>query len=205
MMINVNFFLIALTVVVSLAYLVLLNSYQELKRKRRDYERQALARAQKIIDKAMVEASSILSKAQVLEGEIRAKIAESSQSISENQKDVYSRVLEEVKNQLSLVVQKASDDIKRDATEEISAFASSIRDETISTEKEVREKISQEYLKLENELAEYKRQRLAQAQVEIERIITQVTSKVLGRSLTREDHKELIIIALDEARREGVL
>lgn len=203
-LISNQYILITLALFVT-AFLVLLFKYFDLKAKRDRHEREALRRSEKIIDKAMQEATSIISRSQVLGEEVRSKIAESSNEISDQQKDIYKKVLDEVRNQLYQVVQKASEDIKQDASSEISAFANSVRAETIATEQEVKSKISEEYLKWERELDEYKRLKYQTASQEIEKIISEVTKRVLGEALSPENHKDLILKALEEAKKSGVL
>lgn len=199
-----NEFLVILVLLFGAGYLVLLYKYFRLRSKRNYYEKEALRRSQKIIDKAIDEATGIVSKAQIIEDQVKSKIAESTSEISDQQKDVYKKVLDEVRNQLYEVVQKASQDIKEDASSEISAFANSVRAETTATEQEVKNKISEEYVKWERDLEEYKRVKLAEAANDVQRIISEVTKKVLGEALDSANHKDLIIRALEEAKSSGV-
>lgn len=199
-----NQFLFILLALFAFGYFLLLFKYLKLKNERKSHEKLALERSEKIIDKAIIEASEIISKAQVLEEEVKSKISESSSQISDNQKDVYKKVFDEVKSQLYEVVQKASQDIKQDAQEEIAAFANSVREETIATETEVKTKISEEYVNLERDLEEYKRTKMLEAAHEAEKLISIITKKVLNESLSTQNHKDLIIKALEEAKKNNV-
>lgn len=204
LLIQNNPFLIFIVLLFAFGYLILLFKYLDLRSKRKTYEKEALERSQKIIDRSIVEASAIISKAQVLEEEVKSKISQSTDEISETQKDVYKKVLEEVKNQLYEVVQKASYDIKQDAQEEIASFANSVREETIATETEVKSKISEEYANLERDLEEYKRSKMAETAEAVEKLVKEVSKKVFSESLTNENHKDLILRALEEAKRNNV-
>lgn len=197
-------FLVFIILIFAVGYVVLLFKYMDLRSKRKTYEKEALERSQKIIDRSIVEASSIISKAQVLGEEVRTKISDSTSQISDNQKEIYQKVLNEVRNQLYEVVQKASQDIKNDAQEEIASFANSVREETIATETEVKTKISQEYVNLERDLEEYKRTKMLEAAEQVEKLISVVSKKVFSESLTPENHKDLILRALEEAKKNNV-
>lgn len=202
-MLNQNFYLL-LTLLFAVSDLLLFSKYLKLKKGRRDYEVEALKRSQRIIDKAITRASEIVSRSQGLEDEVRQKIAQSSSDLSDQQRDVYAKIIDQIKTELTQVVQDASNDIKRDAQEEVSAFANSMREETISTEQDVKAKISNEYVKLEADLAEYRRQRMLEAQREIEELVNKVSVKVLGKSLSSEDEKALIVRTLEEAKKNNV-
>lgn len=204
LLIQNNPFLVFIVVLFAFGYLILLFKYLDLRSKRKTYEKEALERSQKIIDRAIVEASAIISKAQVLEEEVKSKISQSTDEISETQKDVYKNILNEVKNQLYEVVQKASYDIKQDAQEEIASFANSVREETLATESEVKSKISEEYANLERDLEEYKRSKMAETSEAVEKLVAEVSKKVFSESLTNENHKDLILRALEEAKRNNV-
>lgn len=197
-------FLVFIILIFAVGYVVLLFKYMDLRSKRKTYEKEALERSQKIIDRSIVEASSIISKAQVLGEEVRTKISDSTSQISDNQKEIYQKVLNEVRNQLYEVVQKASQDIKNDAQEEIASFANSVREETIATETEVKTKISQEYVNLERDLEEYKRTKMLETAEQVEKLISVVSKKVFSESLTPENHKDLILRALEEAKKNNV-
>lgn len=199
-----NPFLIFVLLIFAFGYVILLFKYMDLRSKRKTYEKDALERSQKILDKAIIEASGIISKAQVLGEEVRSKISDSTTQISDNQKDVYQKVLDEVRNQLYEVVQKASQDIKQDAQEEIASFANSVRQETIATESEVKTKISQEYINLERDLEEYKRTKMIETAEQVEKLVAVVSKKVFTESLTPENHKDLILRALEEAKKNNV-
>ena len=57
---------------------------------------------------------------------------------------------------------------------------------------------------IQNELEEYKSQQLRTAEEKIEKIVQQVAQEVFNRSLTTEEHKQLIIRSLERSKKEGV-
>ena len=58
--------------------------------------------------------------------------------------------------------------------------------------------------KLERELEEYKKQRLKEADKTVNKIVQKVSQEVLGKSLSMEEHHDLIINSLEKSRVEGV-
>lgn len=57
---------------------------------------------------------------------------------------------------------------------------------------------------LQKEIAEYKEERLKQAEQSVNLIIKKVSQTVFNKTLTPQNHKDLIIASLDRARKEGI-
>ncbi|MBN1168302.1 hypothetical protein JXA63_00270 [Candidatus Woesebacteria bacterium] len=56
----------------------------------------------------------------------------------------------------------------------------------------------------ESELKKHQQQKLAEAEQKINEVVKNVSQKVLNKSISYEDHKNLIIEALEKAQKEGV-
>ena len=57
--------------------------------------------------------------------------------------------------------------------------------------------------KLQKELEEYKAMRMQQAERTITHVIQEVAQDILNKSLSLEDHEQLLIEALEKAKKEG--
>jgi flagellar biosynthesis/type III secretory pathway protein FliH len=57
---------------------------------------------------------------------------------------------------------------------------------------------------MQKELDAYKQQRFSEADKTINKIIQDIAQKVLNKSLSLEDHQNLIIESLEKSRKEGV-
>jgi hypothetical protein len=57
---------------------------------------------------------------------------------------------------------------------------------------------------MEQELDEYKKIRLQQADRTITQVIQEVSQEILNKSISLDDHQRLLIEALEKAKKEGV-
>src|SRR3989344_5881574 len=95
--------------------------------------------------------------------------------------------------------------IERRLNEEADNFRIALETETIGTQQAVAKKINDKYARLEQELEEYKKHRWEEIESKLAEIIKQVSQKVLGKSLGVQEHSDLIIQALEEAKRKNVI
>jgi len=66
-------------------------------------------------------------------------------------------------------------------------------------------RLKEEYQKKEKELELYKVEALKKIDDQIYNVIQNISNEVLGKSISLQDHEQLIIDALEKAKKEGAL
>lgn len=69
----------------------------------------------------------------------------------------------------------------------------------------LKQRADEDYSKVKQELEEYKKERLKEIDENIYELLLSVSKETIGKTLSLEDHQELIIKALEDAKKEKVL
>lgn len=174
----------------------------------------ARKKALTIIEQANLEASQMLTKTkkfntksdEALKEQIEFLASQQKKILEENSKDLvkgYKESLEELREQNINVFKNISKDIERDAVSEIKDFRQVLEKETLVSQKVVGGKVEEEYKKIQEELVEYKKEKLQEVDKSIFALILSITKVVLGKSLSIEDHEQLVLEALEKAKKEN--
>ncbi|HVA96345.1 MAG TPA: hypothetical protein VND99_01700 [Candidatus Acidoferrales bacterium] len=176
---------------------------------------QAHQQAQEIIDKANKEASEILASTKGYEDNsnkaLKAKLVELEQQqaavfakASEDMKIAYQNMITQIQEQDINTLKTMTKDIESDVIADFKEFRDVLEKETINSEKVVKEKIDEEYLAMEKDLEDYKKQKYQKIDDDIYKILYRVSEMVLNQGITYDKHKELVIEALETAKKEQV-
>ena len=95
-------------------------------------------------------------------------------------------------------------DIESDVLADFNEFRASLEKETINSEKFVKEKIDEEYLILQKELEGYKKEQYRKIDQDIYKILYRVSEMVMSQGIPFDKHKQLVLEALDRAKKEQV-
>lgn len=90
------------------------------------------------------------------------------------------------------------------ANREINDFKNALEAETINIEKAVGQKIAARYEEVNREVEAYKVKQIAGADEKINKAIAQILQKILSKTISPREHQELVIKALEEARKNGL-
>ncbi|OGC98693.1 hypothetical protein A2W16_01305 [Candidatus Amesbacteria bacterium RBG_16_48_31] len=183
----------ALAVVLS-AYDRKVRELNKLKVRKQEFEDKARQRAENIISEARNRALSILEEVKLDAGKEEEGVREKLDEVARLQVIDYKNKLHNISNY-----------IERRLNEEADNFRIALETETIGTQQAVAKKINDKYARLEQELEEYKKHRWEEIESKLAEIIKQVSQKVLGKSLGVQEHSDLIIQALEEAKRKNVI
>ena len=112
---------------------------------------------------------------------------------------------DEFEEQWKNVIKKVSRDFEYGAEDEVKGFRKSLEVEAVGVEKAVADRVEQEFATAKQQIDEYKKYRLAKLDGEIDEIVSNTVKKVIGKVIPMEEHKKLIISALEEAKREHIL
>jgi len=177
-------------VVLSAIIAILMAAYLNLAKKL-NYER---GQEDKINEKARLKQEKILEEAR----EKALQILREAKMLSDEQRD-------EFEEQWKNVIKKVSRDFESGAEDEVKGFRKSLEVEAVGVEKAVADRVEQEFATAKQQIDEYKKYRLAKLDGEIDEIVSNTVKKVIGKVIPMEEHKKLIISALEEAKREHIL
>lgn len=175
----------------------------------------AYEQAQEIIDEATKHATDILASSKTYEDNsnetLREKLAdlESQQETvfakaSEDMKTAYQNMITQIQEDDVNTLKTMTKDIESDVLADFKEFRETLEKETINSEKVVKEKIDEEYLVLEKDLEAYKKQKYQKIDEDIYKILYRVSEMVLSQGISYDKHKELVLEALETAKKEQV-
>jgi len=185
-------------------------------KKESDIESEAHKKAVLILQEARSKATKIISEAsasqdllkKTFEEQLKAASldqAKKLETISEDFLKAYQTTLADLKGNNIKTVSNISKDIEDSTKSELEDFKEILRKETFASQKIVEGKIEEDYKIVEKELETYKAERLKKIEEEIYNIIQNVSKEVLGKTLSLQEHEQLVIDALEKAKKEGAL
>ena len=95
-------------------------------------------------------------------------------------------------------------DIETSTKSDFTKYKEFIQQQTFDAEKIAKERIEEEYKKLENEINLRKEKELKKLNDDIYTILLNISKEVVGKSMNFSDHQDLIIDALERAKKEGI-
>jgi hypothetical protein len=137
-------------------------------------------RYQEIIDASYQKAEKILKEAKVFNDATR------------------DQVLEELGNSIKNI----SQEIKREAMDEVKDFGNQLQQEVAQTQKAAEETVSKDYDKVALEVQNYKQTKMAEIDEEARKMIREVVTNYLGHALSLKDQEEILIKALTDAKQQ---
>ena len=118
--------------------------------------------------------------------------------------EAYKRELESLKQKNVEIVKNVSNNIQEDAIKEVKDFDNILQKETFAAQKIVEDKIEKEYSTAQKNVQDYKNEMLKKAEEEIYKILETVSKLTIGKSIPLAEHEQLIIDALEKAKKEGL-
>lgn len=94
-------------------------------------------------------------------------------------------------------------DLEKTARDEVESFKNLLEKETIGTQRDVAQKIREAYTAAQDEIKTYRAERLTEIDDHIGEIILAVSQRVIGKALSLENHRDLVISSLERAKKEG--
>jgi hypothetical protein len=176
---------------------------------------QAHEQSQEIINQANRKASEILASSETYEDNSNQAIKEKLAQLEKQQETVFAKASDDMKlayqNMITQIqeqdvntLKNMTKDIESDVLADFKEFRDVLEKETINSEKVVKEKIDEEYLVLEKDLEEYKKQKYQKIDDDIYKILYRVSEMVLNEGIQYDKHKELVLDALETAKKEQV-
>ncbi len=191
---------------------------QEEKRLEKNYLRahnEANEKAEEIIKKAIDRAERIILDAEIVKTDFLNKVEENLERIgeqgvrelkvdSEEFDKKYKDLFEGLKQEYLKHANTTLESVGKIADEELEDFRKILRSETVESQEIVSKKISEEFEKAQKEIETYKNDRVNNIAQEISTLVNKLSKDVLGKSLTPDQHGEIILQALENAKKDGL-
>ncbi|OGH22094.1 MAG: hypothetical protein A3F31_00110 [Candidatus Levybacteria bacterium RIFCSPHIGHO2_12_FULL_38_12] len=116
--------------------------------------------------------------------------------------DDYQKLLEDAKKDSLNMVKNISKSIEMSALSEVQDFKDVLRQETLVSQKVVAEKIQQEYDQIQEDVKAYKQEKLKQVEDSLFALLKKVSEETIGKTLSLEQHEELVLEALERGKKE---
>jgi cellulose synthase/poly-beta-1,6-N-acetylglucosamine synthase-like glycosyltransferase len=225
---NIQFLLyiflgIILLLTYALSYLVykiqkqnkLLNKPQEEYGNTLEIIEQAQKQANSIVERAVESAKHILFETEYIKQDITKEMQDSLQKVAEEtvkmvqgrsteSEKEFRAVVDEIKADFAKEAEKKLSAIEQVTLQETSDFKEVLREETIKSQIIIGKKIGEDFNSVQNELIEYKKQKLSEIDKNIQIITKQVVEEVLGKSIPLPIQQELVISSLEKAKKTGL-
>ncbi len=171
---------------------------------------------QEILETANKKAQEIILEATQIRRDLTTNFQTAVDTVLQNQKEVlkntslstsskYQDQIEDINRENIKLLINVYKDIEMDVESNFQKYKELIQRQTFEAEKMAEDKIKQEYEKLQAQIAESKQKKLQELNEKIYKIIQSVTKEVVGRSIDLSDQENLIIKALDNAKKEGIV
>lgn len=178
---------------VAYSYRQLIKKFFGLKEERAALIKDAELEAERLIKEAKLRSEKIIQESTALSEDVKA---------FQNQN--YQKMLETVRNESIKMLSGISKDINAQVASEITKFLSSLQSEVLKSEEAVMVATQTEYKKVEQELSAYKLAMEKRVDDSIFKIVSTVSSRVIGKNLSIEEQEELVLQALNEAKRQNI-
>ncbi len=168
---------------------------------------------QETLHQAQEKANEIVANAGQINNDSQKALTDAVNTLTEKEKQQVSELtqtfmksyqaeLSEINNNTINVLKSTSDDLIKSMTSNFEELKKSMSEETFKSHEVAEEKIKVEYDKLEQELHQYKEAQLKKLNDNIYKILLNVSKALLNKSINFEQHGDLIMEALEKAKKE---
>jgi hypothetical protein len=188
-------------VLLSVVLAVVLYSYEralrqvlKLKREKSDVEKEARLRATKLVRSAREKAIEILGGAKVDSERWQEVLDQEMSKLADEQLDDYKEKLQTI-----------SKDIEKDVKLGAEDFRKVLELETVGAEKAVAKRVQDEFVEIEREIEVYRTEKIKEIDFKGEKLLEKITKEVFGKIIKGKDQEQLIIEALEAAKKEHAI
>lgn len=201
---------------VAISYRKLIEKYDKIRTSAQEAEKGLEQQRARVLEEANLQARQIVSEAQTRSGKLLSEaasfgdqtkqlLAGELQKVQAVELGYYRKALEDTKLQAQASLGGISQDVRQEVVRQIDAVRTSLTGEIQKAQVETRQMLSASYKKMEDEILVYKIERLKRVDEKIFEILKDASAKAIGKSLSLEDHEDVVIKALEDAKKEHVL
>ncbi|OGV92497.1 hypothetical protein A3B57_01685 [Microgenomates group bacterium RIFCSPLOWO2_01_FULL_47_10] len=158
----------------------------------------------KLVQEANSKAQVILAQAGDISEESKTNIDRALQELATKQEDILNQTSIELKDIGLHTIENAAKEIEKGVLAEVSQFEDIVHKETVESEKLVEEKVNKDYQKVKEEIQKYRDEEMAKIDQSVFNILKDVSTQVLGHALSMEGHRDLVLEALEEAKKRNL-
>lgn len=173
------------------------------KKAQKTYE-EANVKSQKIIGEASQKAQNILSEAEIFSSQGKEKMHAFLQEITAQQAKSFQEILVKFDSNSIKLLNSISTNVQQNAGKELQVFRLSLQQEAAKFGNTLIDAVKAQRKEAEVEIQAYKQARIKNVDDKIFEIIKAASREILGKALTSDEHEDLIIKALEEAKKEEV-
>jgi|SRR3989344_1078244 len=166
---------------------------------------QARQRSQQILEEAYKKAADSLSRADAFLDREGGILQKELQEVEKSYAKSYGEAIESSKVKAEQMIQNIPQDIKITLISAIDSFRISLSQEVTKAQVEANKTIKEAYENAAIEVNKYKEERMKQVDNAILSIVKDVTEKVLGKTISSDEHEKLVQKALEEAKKQKIL
>ncbi len=165
---------------------------------------QAHQQARDIIKQASVQAKGLLNDTQFIKShaskEFDRDIAKESAAVVQSYQDA----LEQVTQEAVATMKNATDSIGQVGTTEVNAFRETLRKELVVHRDVLDKLVAEEFAKARGEVDAYKKGQMDKVDKAVSKVVVTIVEKVLGKMINTQDHEDLVLQALEQAKKDGL-
>jgi len=158
----------------------------------------------KLVQEANSKAQVILAQAGDISEESKTNIDRALQELAAKQEDILNQTSVELKDIGLHTIENAAKEIEKGVLAEVSQFEDIVHKETVESEKLVEEKVNKDYQKVKEEIQKYRDEEMAKTDQSVFNVLKDVSTQVLGHALSMEEHRDLVLDALEEAKKRNL-
>ncbi len=189
---------------------------QALHKEQSTTQEETLKKSDLILEEAREKALKIISDANLFDDSTRKLFDQELKRIGEGQVKTleklsydllnsYQKELTDLKEHNIKMMNIISKDIENSTISELKGFKEILKKETFESQKIVEAKIEDAYKIAQKEIEDYKIERIKKVEDKIYEMIKNVSTFVLAKSINLDEHEQLVIDALDLAKKEGTI
>lgn len=181
------------------------NEEKDLRAKEEKATQEAKIIADQIIQQAQGRAQTIINEAAIFSSHSKDEFSVEVKKATVAQLSNFQSVLSVAEKEVGQAFGNISENIKVELEKEMQTLRTSLAEEIIRSQGVAKKTVEEAYKKVDMEIDAYKELRKRQIDERIFEILTDIVTKVSGKSLKLEDHEDLVISALEEAKRQNAL
>jgi F0F1-type ATP synthase membrane subunit b/b' len=217
--------LLAITLaVIASSYILLLLKLKRIERARKKIDKRLREHATILLHEAHKKAMSIITNAyDTSKGLLRStkdftqgsteQLTAELEQVEKAQEDVivnankqftaiYQTFVSDLEKNSEKVFQSAVDQMEQQVSSEVDDFKTKLLQETIASHRLAEQKVKEASVAVEQEIAAYKTEKMKGIDEKFSNVLTTMAKEVLGKSLSLDDHRDLVLWGLGRAKED---
>lgn len=199
-----------------MSYTKIVRKLHDLHKERNITQKEILNKSDHILEEAREKAIKIIANANLFEDSTKKIFDQELKRTTESQiktleklsydfLNAFQKELIGLKDNNIKMMETVSKDIEVSVIAELKDYREILKKETYDSQKIVEDKIEEAFRNAQKEISDFKTDRLKIVEDQIYEIIQNVSKIVLGKSLSLQEHEQLVIDALEKAKKEEVI